>query len=475
MSDDNESDWVWVLRKIHKAYLYYRDLAQFSPQLYQSIVDLTGIAGPITSIPDELGNGQYDYTQNHYRGYCRKLEALIGNRMPNAIAVPNNANDEEAIAAVKTANNAALYIRHKCELQIKNLYLVFGLYNFGTMFWHIDFIRDGDRFGYTDKPQVTGVQSQLGNASFNCPGCATSIPADPTNPTPPANCPDCKAPMSMNNYQPPTTANVPQTTMVKQENGQLDISLHDASEVRVPLDGTCCDTIPWLRWERTRFKGQLLRKYERPDGTNPLRDTTSGDASEDSSIEGIYAESIRSAMASPIGLVRPKRANQWTEIDTWWTLDMFELIDDKNIRQLLKDNFKKGLRITHVKGKMIDLQDEKLSERWQECKPEPSNRIMADPLGDDWLQTQDILNNTLNQCNETIERSNQPGFGDPTRVDFDALQNRRSLPGERIPALRPAGGSLQDILYDPPQPLPSQSKSPSTAKASNKPRRTSRA
>lgn len=453
MSDEADADRVWILRKIMKAYLYYRDLANFSPQLFQSIVDFTGVAGPITSIPDELGNGLYDYTQNHYRGYCRKLEALLGNRMPNAIAVPNRANDEDAIQAVKTANNAALYIRHICELQAKNLYLVFGLYNFGTMFWHIDYVRDGDRFGYTPKQQIDPQQQALGDAAFNCPQCATASPADPQNPVPPANCPTCGTPMSMNNYQPPTMATVPSTTIVQQENGQLDISLHDGSEVSVPLDGTCCDTIPWLRWERTKHKGGLLRKYQQPpdadhpNGYNPLRDTISGDASEDSSVEGLYAESIRSAMASPIGLVRPKRANQWIEIDTWWTLDMFELIDDTTIRQVLKDNFKKGLRITHVKGKMVDLKNEKLSERWQECKPEPSNRIMADPLGDDWLQTQDILNNTLNQCNETIERANQPGFGDPTRVDFDALQNRRSLPGELIPALRPAGGSLSDILF----------------------------
>src|ERR1700684_3119182 len=81
MSDEADSDRVWILRKVMKSYLYYRDLQSYSPQLFQSIVDFTGIAGPITSMPDELGNGQYDYTQNHYRGYCRKLEALIGNRM----------------------------------------------------------------------------------------------------------------------------------------------------------------------------------------------------------------------------------------------------------------------------------------------------------------------------------------------------------------------------------------------------------
>jgi hypothetical protein len=363
MSDESDSDRTWILRKIHKSYLYLRDLQNFSPQLFQSIVDFTGVAGPITSIPDELGNGLYDYTQNHYRGYCRKLEALLGNRMPNAIAVPNRAEDEEAVKAVGTANNAAQYIRHKCALQAKNLYLVFGLYNYGTMFWHIDYVRDADKYGTSEKPQITPQEQPLGDASFNCPECAASTPADPDNPTPPAVCPGCGAPLSQNNYQPPTTAMVPATSMVQQPNGQLEITLHDASEVSVPLDGTCCDTINWLRWERDQHKGVLLRQYEQPDGSNILRDTSVSDTNEDVSTSSTYAESIRSAMASPIGLVRPKKTNRWTVIDTWWTLAMFELIDDKEIRQTLKQNFKKGLRVTSVKGKIVDLQDEKLSER----------------------------------------------------------------------------------------------------------------
>jgi hypothetical protein len=499
MSDESDSDRVWVLRKIHKSYLYYRDLQSYAPQLFQSIVDFTGVAGPITSIPDELGSGLYDYTQNFYRGYARKLEALLGNRMPNCIAMPNSHSNEEAIKACTTANNAALYIRQHCDLQMKNLYLVFGLYNFGTMFWHIDYVRDGAKYGFTPKTNVTQSEQRLGDARFTCPECATSIPADAPTETPadnpissgttggasatgamntpsvstatgvpadqtqsastsvppamppvPPECPNCGGPISAANYQPPTMVPVPVTSVSQQENGSLEISLHDASEISVPLNGTCCDTIPWLRWERDRHKGELLLQYEDPDGSNILRDSTANDSNEDATVSGVYAESIRSAMASPIGLVRPKPANYWTVVDTWWTTAMFELIDDKQIRAALKDNFKRGLRITSVKGRIIDLQDEKLSERWQECKPEPSNRIMGDALGDDWLQTQDILNNTLNQCNETIDRSNQAGYGDPTRIDFDALQNRRSLPGERIPALRPAGGSLQDILYDPP-------------------------
>jgi hypothetical protein len=77
---------------------------------------------------------------------------------------------------------------------------------------------------------------------------------------------------------------------------------------------------------------------------------------------------------------------------------------------------------------------------------------MCEPLGEDWVVTQDLLNNLLNQQNETIERSNEPGFADPTRVDLDAYQRRRSEPLDLIPAIPPAGRSLQDIIYRPQPP-----------------------
>jgi hypothetical protein len=117
---------------------------------------------------------------------------------------------------------------------------------------------------------------------------------------------------------------------------------------------------------------------------------------------------------------------------------------------MLKENFPQGVRITAVKGIIVDLENRKVDDHWQECQPEPTKKIMAEPLGDDWVVAQDICNNILNQMSETIERSNEPGFADPSRVDLDAWQRRRSQPGDLIPAVRPAGGSLSDIIFRPP-------------------------
>ena len=194
MADEADIDRIWILRKIHKNMLYYRDLAYFAPALYQGLVDATGVDGNITS--DSSWQGSYDYTQNIYRGYCRKECAVLGTRIPNAIAVPNDPSDQKDIQASRAANNAALYIREQCDMQVLTLWLVFSLFNFGTSFWTIEWVDDGDKYGWKDVPQLAeeqasigGGQSLLHNAArpvmaIRAPSAAAAWTADHISPAP---------------------------------------------------------------------------------------------------------------------------------------------------------------------------------------------------------------------------------------------------------------------------------------------------
>lgn len=450
MADDDNESRLWILRRAHRNSLYYRDLAYFAPALYQGLTDATGINGSI--VPDESGQGAYDYTQNVYRGYCRKLVAVLGTRIPNAVAIPNDPSDEADIAAARAANNAAQYIRQHCDLQVQIIWLVFKLFNFGTCFWSLEWVVDGEKNGYKLVPQMGEEEMPLGGG-YDCPDCGQPHDIeDPENPNPPEQCTSCGSSMDMAQYRPPTTTTVPSQLPPKQiPKGSLVADIFDCTEVSVPLDTEGRKGVSACRWitrEHERHKSVLLEKWgdilRAPDGQENAFDYQTASFQ--------YGESVRSAMASPIGVVRPRRENSWTEIWVDWTPAMYQMLDAANLRKLLKENFPLGLRITVVKGRIVDLENRRVDAHWQECQPEPTSRIMCEPLGDDWVVTQDLLNNLLNQQNETIERSNEPGFADPTRVDLDAYQRRRSEPLDLIPAIPPAGRSLQDIIYRPQPP-----------------------
>ena len=445
-ADENDSDRVWLLRVIHRNYTYYRDLMNFVSSSLSGLIGVTGISGPMGGNEDAQG----DYSQNIFRGYCRKLEGVLGNRMPGVVAVPNDPDNEECIRATKSANSAVGFITYHCEMKMKMLELVFSMFNFGTNFYRVDYEIDGDKYGYDLVPDPTApqtIESAMGDSQFVCAACTTVIPADPQNPVAPPACPQCGAPIGPQNYHPPTPVTIPNPDIpqTQKPKGSLKITLHNASEISVPLDSTGVDddNCGWLKFETDKHKSKLLSKYG-----DALREKKP-ENSPDESTSSQYARQVRSAMASPIGIVRPARTNYWTESGLWWKPSMYEMIDDKAKRELLKKMFPKGLVVWAVRGDIMSIKAAVLNKDWRECKPEPSTRIMADPLGNDWTQPQELLNNGLNQGNETLERQNDPGFADPTRIDFDAYQDRRSQPGDLFPAIRPAGGRLADIIYRP--------------------------
>lgn len=450
MTDEGVVDRIWLLRHYRQNYLYYQGLQNFAPAIFQGIIDQTGANGDLFQGGDMGGGlGSYDYTQNTFKGYCRKEEAVLGTRIPNAVAVPNDPSDEDDIKAARAANNAAQYIRQHCELQVQILWLVFCMYCFGTCFWSIEWVIDGEKYGYKEVPQF-GTEDQQMGGGFDCPQCGSQHDIeDPENPAPPQNCQDCGSPMTGAMMRPPFSASVPQNLPPKQiEKGGLEICLLDGTEVSVPLDadgrkGVEDGDCGWIRRERERPKGKLLQEHG-----DVLRNSEGQENVLDyDNAAMLYGQQVRSAMASPIGIVRPKGNNRWTEVWEDWKPSQYELVDDKSIRQLLKENYPLGLRITSAKGIVVNLENRKIEAHWQECQPEPTKRIIADPLGDDWIIATDIGNNLLNQQCETVERNNEPGFYDPTRLDGDALQRRRAEPGNYIPALPPAGRAISDIVF----------------------------
>lgn len=446
-SEEGDADRVWILRKNFQNFLYGQGLQNYAPQLITSILQYTSISGPNPDGLDDSWDDTYDFTQKHYTGFRRKFEAIIGNRAPNFIAVPNNPADEEGVRATKAANPAAIYVRDKCDLEGKHLEQSGKLFDFGTTFWHIDWVIDGDKYGYREEPVLAPQPTPAGNAGFQCPQCGASTPSDDPQPqSAPESCSQCSGPLSMDNFQPPTSVDMPAPAGPPKRvaKGGLEVNVYDSNEVWVPLD---CESVDdedcdWLRFERERPKSKLLQKYPQ------LREST-GEQNEFDSNASQIGTLIRSAMSSPLGLVRANRSSRWTCVDEWWKPSRYELIDDKPVRDSLKQNFPDGARFIYVKGKLLEIRAEKLADHWQECKPEPNKSIITPALGDEWTETTDILNNTANQQEQHLARCNLPILVNSNKFDTDAWQNRQSSPLQVFGILPRAGRALKDEIATP--------------------------
>lgn len=446
-TDQLNTDRIYILQLIYKLYLYFHGLQAYAPAIVQGLADM-GTVGGIGN-GDEDGQDEADYQQNIYRGFARKLIAVLANRMPNAQCVPDNADDAESILSAEAGQNAAQYIRQHCKLQERMYYLILWIFNAGTVFWHLDWVVDGKKYGHKQVSKISAGSGSLGNAAYVCPQCANAVPAEEGQDAP-EECPQCQAPMGPQTLKPATTGiDVPQKTVENVERGDLEITLHNYAEISTQLDVDSIEDTDWLRRDREYSSAKLLAKYGREvifgkDG----RDTK--DNSDELNTASLYARQVRAALSSPIGLIKSQSPNSWTESFIWWTTDMYERIEDKDKRELCQQQYPSGLKMTLVRGKLIKMTDESLTKKWDITKGEPSDRIMVDPLGLDWVEADDMYNSALNQCSAIIDRSSQPGFVDATRLNVDAIQQRTNYPAERIPMTRPPGGRLEDSVYDPP-------------------------
>ncbi len=445
-SDETDPDRVWLLRNALKNYIYDRDLENFAPQVISGIADMTGTGEPL--VPNDVndGSGIYDYTFPIFTGFRRKWVAIMG-RLPNAVARPDVPDDESSAAATEAANNAAIYVRSACRLEEKVADLAYRSFLYATQFMHVDYVIDGQKYGRGEQPRIGVTQKPGGDSYFACPQCAAATPGAPEQP--PANCANCGGSIGPDNYHPPTMLQVPEVVGYDQyDKGGLEITLHDVTEAACPLDARSVEdpNCDWFEICLDFPKGKMLSDY--PGLRAKLAEAT--DRSVTYTEADYLAQTIRSAMASPIGLRRSVGPTRWTRRMTWWKPSRYQEIDDDVARNAFLKYFPDGVRITSVKDVIVELKPEKLEDHIQEFKTEPSARIMGDAVANVWQVIQDLLNDMNNLIAETSQRQCVPMLGDTTRINMTQWNQKQSIPAEIVPAIPPFGGSVADVVWTPP-------------------------
>ena len=147
--------------------------------------------------------------------------------------------------------------------------------------------------------------------------------------------------------------------------GNLEIDILDASEVSVPLDADGRKGVNdclRIRREFEQPKAKLLQKYG-----DELRTAIKGDDNSFGRPDCVFAIRRRSKGAQRDGIAN-RRGGDRSGGRTRWGGDLrgigyqtaqYELIENKEDRQLMAENFPDGLRITAVKGHIMDLENRK--------------------------------------------------------------------------------------------------------------------
>jgi hypothetical protein len=440
ISGDVEPEKLWQFRMARKNDLYWRQLQYVSPHLFEGgLADFSAIGSPLAGKDSDTGSGLYDYVQNIYRGYGRKFIAVLGQRSPNVVAVPDNPDDEQSMKATRMANTAAAILRAQWDADQRNLELMMHLWKSGTTFAYTPWIVDGKKYGTSQEPKIEVREVPVGEASYACIQCGEKTPESEAQAT--AACPSCGRPFSPEDRQDAETVSVPEVTGTAQyENGAVEFHLYNIMFVSCPFFVTGIEDTPWLTLEYEEYKGRLMQAFPKLREDSP--DSIGGDSA------GGIGTVTRDSASSPMGVPTPHRGSRLNYKRAWLKTEMYESVKDEAKRKMLYENFPEGMKATLVQGKVVALENERLSDVWSCCKPETSEYLFADPIGQDLVPIQDLVNDVgINIPAETIERGLPITFADSRVIDVEQWNSKQSMPAEVMPVMPATGEDVASSFW----------------------------
>lgn len=444
VEEDASPERMWVLRQMRKSGLYWRGLQYVAPYLFDSgYTEFSQVGSPISQAGPDQATGLYDYNQNIYRGYGRKFCAVLGQRSPNVKAVADDPGDDAVIKAARVADTAAAILRAKWDVDVKNMELSMYMWTDGTSFGYTPYVKNGRKYGYSSEPRLEVRDVAIGPPTYHCVQCGADTPENQVDPLHPV-CPQCGTPFTPESYREAETMQSPVPVgVIQYENGGVELELLNYMFVSVPFFCKTLEDAPWLSYDYEVHKGKLLQMYPELRETGSAMDNQGSDSSSSS-----VAEQTRNTAASPLGIPTPHRSNRWNYRRVWLRPEMFELVKDGGLRKTMTDNYPDGMKVTMVQGRVVELENENLSDVWAYCKPETSEFIYADGIGFDLLPVQDMVNDcSVNLPAETIERGLGVTVADPRVIDVDQWSQKSAKAAEIVPAMATVGDTLSNAFF----------------------------
>jgi hypothetical protein len=435
-----------------KAELYDRGIQYVVPDLVNgNIVDFSPINGALKnpSLDKASAGGLYDYVVNDIRGYRRKYVAVLGSRSPNLKAVPMRRDNDLHVQRARIADTVlerldGIWKRDRAHRQI-----ALGLWKSGTMFLYTPFVANGERYGVTREPVIEMRQTPVGPATLNCVQCGSITPV-PRDEAPPIACPECGSPFGPEDYQDPEMIDIPEIVDVKEyPNGCAELHVCSIFTVTTPFWIKDLTEAPWLWYEYEEHKGALLAAYPNLEQLIGDKDDTPAGTETGAQAQGMIA---RATTASPTGTYIPPRKNRWTYSRFWLRPSMYWLMKGAP-RDLLLQYYPKGLKVTQVQDKIVDIEHERLDHVWAMIKPETSETIYADPTCKDFMSGQDLINDFHNMTAQTYQQAVPQTLLPTDIIDFQTLKKRRGIPGEYIP-IKPGISNIKERIQQMPTAKP---------------------
>lgn len=425
--------------------LYWRGKQYLTFRPIEGGVGVTPISYPVPSPADEDTRDpsrEIAYTFNITRGDGQKFIAVVGQRAPFVNCVPRNPRDPVSISAAEDGDALLKYLEELWDTRSLQKDVARTLWRTGPQFARMVWRQD-PKYGYVTVTESRTVL-RTDPPAIACPDCGAVTPTSGSGQEPKfaPPCPVCGSAATL--LEPGSSYEAIETSSREEPRGVPEIELSTIFETTIPQQAKTLEECGWLVNEKLVPSG--LVREQLGDLVSHIQDESrSSTFTQSQEITEDHFDLIASG-----DFEKNSRNDLWWVTTVWLRPEMYHYAASPELKSALRQ-FPSGVRLTFVNLHFVEAVEENISDVWSVCKPGTDERIVSDPLCNDLIPVQQIINDFFNLAIQIVLSNVPKTILHPELIDRESLKNNTPIPNEYFFAKPGLGSSLGDMIAKLPQ------------------------
>ncbi len=406
----------------------------------------------------------YDKPINVFRAYLESIIAALSVTVPPIKCYPDDADNTLDLSTAKAGDKIAELIYRHNDVPLLWLHALFIFCTEGMVGCY-SYVDEDEKYGTYDEKEFADEEQQ--NETVKCPECGyvmeerpltpqqIQVNADKLDEFQPENdephpdsyaasgimeesCPGCGQLVTPD----VSTESFIVTRLVgitKKAKSRICIEAYGGLYIKVPVYARNQKDCPYLMFSYETSYVNAIERYRDLHDTKLMTKIRSGNGPDDPYAEwGRLSPQYQGEYPTDVVTIR----------NTWLRPAAFNVIEDKDECDVLRNLYPKGCKVVFVNDQFAEACDENLDDSWTLTRNPLSDYIHFDPLGLLLVSIQEITNDLISLTLQTIEHGIGQTFADPAVLNFNAYRQMESVPGAIYEAVPKSGKTVSDAFHE---------------------------
>ena len=368
----------------------------------------------------------FEFVTNIFQSRGLGFTAAVTGAPPKVRFFPKDAEDANDLETARADEKLAELIQRWNPTKKLLVDEAYFLWTDGTYGLHTEYVEDGEKYGFDSNEEIEEGETTTPD-EVRCPKCGFSAPAEHF--APPAPCPDCGTELTEEDVAPGTTSAAPVSAgMAETPKGRQVIRVVGALNLKRPQWANGQSEYHYLI-EAREVHYTVLRaaNEDKAEEIKPGASFGTDDAFERNARLSVAQGTKMLTQTSGAQSVLVTYARCWFRPSVFWG------IEDKGIREQLKELFPRGARVEFAGPTYLTSAAESMDDHWRIVHGMPGDGQHRPAAGTAMLPIQDRVNVFSNIQAETYEYGIPITYRDRKTFDETANEDQRAEPGSECP------------------------------------------